>query len=379
MPEIVNLSIDLVLGFGYCPPSEIKYLDDGTRRFEYRYIPWPLQYPTGQQINAALNEAARRRAPISDLKDLDLPDNIEPEDNLTDFGLLYWKGLPLYATLTFKEPWIIWDAFFPPGPDGQPSLEGPVQDRSIATTGSQFDTLMHEALPAVPQNRWAQLHFKDFESLLPTLEDGTPCAMGMAAPLPPHPGGMTEGSRLSKTPGPDAAGPIPPVPQPQSDNDAIWDRLDDIPRAHPMERVEYPAGLLKRFWLSLANDQLEWAQAWEEREPAVAKLVEGAASIVPPGAEEFEWHDHGILRLETAARLLPRLVHVLNKYRMGHQASWAHGRIEPCYIEPEPNVSFTDDPVASGYRAAIVLHRPYFTYDPTLIDQMLANIRRQWR
>ena len=340
--------------------DRVQTLDDGTRRLEYHYIPWPLQYPSPLQINAALNEAARRGTALADLHTLDLPHDIAPEERLTDLGEILWSSLPLYATLSFKErPWITWEILLPPGTDAEPDLVGEQRETKFLTRADQFDPLMHAVLPSFPNNRWAMLHFKHLSRHVPAMPDGNPCVMGMAEPLkgPAPDGPDMEGASLAEG----------------------WSRDIDLPRVHPMERVEYPDGLFKRLWVSLDDDSIEYAKQWEEREPHIAKVVEGAVAVVPPGGEEFPWTEHYLLRLDLAARIAPRTLEFLRKHRIGHPALWATWRIEPCFRDLDPQVTFQTDPELGGFRAAIVLPKPIFTYNPDLISRMEADIRKQWR
>lgn len=355
----MKLKIDFLIGFGYCPLERIQIEPGGESRLEYRYIPWPLQFPDATRINAALNQAARWGTPVPELTGLEFPHDIPPEENLTDFGLILWQSLPLYAVLTLKYPWITWEAYLPPGEGEVPNLAGPPRGVAYITRGDAFDPLMHEVLAAFPQNRWARLHFMGLEQMLPRLPDGTPTAMGMAEPL------------KGKLPETKSEPVIPEEPG--------WSQDLEFPRAHPTERVEYPNGLIKRVWIGLSNDEVEWARDWEAKEPNCAKTVEGAVAVVPPEGEEFDWLDHHFLRLDLPARTAPSVVRLLERSRIGHPAVWALRVIEPCFHDLDPHVTFAEDPAASGFRAAVVLPKPVFTYQPELLDAVLRDVRKRWR
>ncbi len=350
MPENDQLNIDILIGFGYCPPSCMQTLEDGTQRLDYKYIPWPLQFVNAHQINAALNQAAKLGTSVAELTKCDFPHNIAPEETLNEFGMILWQSLPTYAVLSLKHPWITWEAYLPPGTDETPDLAGPPRGSCFSTRSNDFNALMLEVISAFPINRWAKLHFMGLEKMLPRLQDGTPCAAGMAAPMKPDP-------KQLKTP----------------------DDVPEFPRAHPMERTEYPNGLFKRIWVGLSNEKVQWAKDWEAREPNCAKVIEGAVSVVPPGAEEFEWHDHHLLRLDLCARIAPNIVRMLKRFNMGHPASWGVWRIEPCYHELEPQVTFQAHPIEAGYRAAVILPMPYFTYRPESLDGILEDVKKHWR
>jgi hypothetical protein len=306
-PQDGALQVHLNIGFGFCGTDQPEVTPDGTRVLRYRALPLALWHQDRGRTLALINEAAEKFGPKDEIRFMDLTWDPAPADRLTDKGMAFFEGLPIYGELQAQEPWLKWRQFDPSGKE------------TYAAEANLYEPFMNDMVAAFPINAWAAQFFEPFKDMLPSSSDGQPAAVFMRQP-----------TEAEKT--------LPVV------------------RAHEVEKVEAPWGLWKVAVFACADEAVENSRKLPMH--SGFQLVETAIAILPKEGWEFEWRPLWVWKFDLPAVLIPRMLYWIQKENVGHKALWAARGIHPTHRYSQPQATYQRDSEETGYRLTCHLWKP---------------------
>ncbi len=314
-----QISLPTQIGFGWTPQRGPTVDEDGGMVFEYRYIPSGLWMIDGSKIFAQINRAANVYATFDEYP----PDLIgeEPPDGqleLTPAGLAFFQSCPLYARFHAKQPYITWTAYRPDG------------EKCFVARSGNFGTMMPHAITCTPIELWAKVCFEPWGHL-----------------FEPHP---THGFW-----------PMHMQEAPQA-NSKEWishgplERPESVPTAQITERVEFPFGLFKTVYASVAWDHVETCKSYPSTDEM--ELMKCSLAVRRAEADPFEWKDHWVFRFTVPAQYVGRMLHWMHKNEFEHPGTWSVRSVVPVFGPELVDVKFNFTPEVGGYETLFIVLKP---------------------
>lgn len=292
-----NLSLNLAIAFGFCAQPEPVVDADGRATWTYRALPPALWHQDWGQTLARIEKAAETFSPGDEIPFRDLPFEIEPREGLTERGLRFFEGLPLYAEFSIYSGFR-WRQYDPNG------------ELAFSADANQYHGLVRDVTKLHPIQRWAEWFFAPFRDMLPTGSKGETIAIAMVNPAA--------------------------------------DAAIKLPSAHEWERFEMPWGPWKVLAFACAEHRVD--EFRDLPEDAVAQLVETTMAVLPKDGWEIEWKRHWVWRFDVPAVIVPRMLYWVQMNGLGHQGLWANRAIHPGNRWKEPQATYQADVERFGYR-----------------------------
>lgn len=323
----VQITISLLIGFGWSAESGPKLEADGTRCLTYRYIPPGCWCPDVQMIRAYINAAAK----VFPSYDLFPPDLLptppaEGAEELSAAGMAFYESCPTYAKLEAKEPWITWHQHHP---------EGGV---AWSARTNEYKPFMDEVLSQWPINLWAQKFLDPWKDL-----------------LPPHPKG-----RFAMYMQP----PLPTDSVPVEDEEGWSHGLDNL-RADIHERIEFPWGPFKVVLVSCEEGRVPGCKKMEFSD--AFKLLPCTLGYKNKPEDPFKWREHHVWRFEVPMHHVPRCLKWTEDEEVAHPGKWSVRSIVPCYGWDIADVKFQVRPGEADWDIAGVIYKPFSEMDPVAL------------
>ncbi len=326
-----QISLSLILGFGWCAQKAPTIGDDGERIFTYRFLPPGLWSNDVGLIHALVNTAAQVFPSFEEYPPDLLPAIPNRGDlELTPAGLAFWESCPMYGKLTAMEPWLTWDQHHPAG--------------GVAWTAraNVLEPFVDEILSLWPVDLWAAKFMEPWKSY-----------------LDPHP---KHGHRAMYM-----QGPLPPSEEPREVEEG-WESGLDHARADIHERVEAPWGLHKVLLISCAEDRVSGCKQMEFSDRF--RLMPCSLAVRTSKGEPFKWREHHVFRFETPIHFVPRNIKWAMDGDVAHPGGWSARTVVPCYAWDGVDVRFQMKPDEAGWEMTAIVMEPLESLDPVKLAKI---------